>query len=192
MQQPDRIAETPAAIERYHNALTSARGAGTGWLDRVLHLSIEFERNHGSMDRAVAAGQDLLAFQESLAGSTSEPYLHASETLAELYESKGDAARALSLRRQAVAIVDLIFNSNDLRRGYTRISTALALARQREFDEAERLATEAVGIGQSTHQTNPFSQQLEEIRRMKTGPPSGTGPSAKRDGPWFGTRIPRL
>ena len=199
MQQQDRWAEVPGAIERYRNALTTARGAGTGWLEEVLRLNIDFERTHGSQARALSAAQDLLSLEESLSGNTSEPYLRAAETLAELYESAGDPERALPLRRQTVSIADLVFRANDARRGFIRVQVALALARQRQFDEAEHLANEAVAIGQTMRppQPNLFAPQLEQVRRMKAAPQSAPGSVGRRPTgaigtiPWFDTQTYR-
>ena len=181
MQQQDRWPEVPGAIERYRSALTTARGEGTGWLEEALRLSIDFERAHGSQARALSAAQDLLALEESLNGNTSEPYLRAAETLAEVCESTGDSGRALPLRRQTVAIADLVFPAS-ARRGYIRIQVALALARQRQFDEAERLANEALAIGETMRppQANSFAQQLEQIRQMKAAPQSVGRPNMFR------------
>jgi len=162
-------------------------------------LNIDFERTHGSQARALSAAQDLLSLEESLSANTSEPYLRAAETLAELYESAGDPERALPLRRQTVSIADLVFRANDARRGFIRVQVALALARQRQFDEAERLANEAVAIGQTMRppQPNLFAPQLEQVRRMKAAPQSAPGSVGRRPTgaigtiPWFDTQTYR-
>jgi tetratricopeptide (TPR) repeat protein len=184
MGQKDRAAEVPEAIERYRKILMSARGAGTGYLADALRLTIEFERSHGgSAKRALLAAQDLLAMEESLSGSTSEPYLQAIGTLADLYGAGGDFERALPLRQQTVAIGDLVYSANDRRRAQTRINVAFALARQRQFDEAERLASEAVVIAQSMRpsQAEQFTRQLGEIRKMRTAAESKPTGQSK----WF-------
>src|ERR1017187_9275302 len=170
MAQKDRQADVPEAIERYRKMLMNSRGAGTGHLQDPLQMTIEFERFHGSPKRALLATLDLLALEESMNGSTSEPYLQATEMLADLYEAGGDPERSLPLLRQAVAIGNLVYSANDARRGNTRTRLASALARQREFDEAERVANEAVAIGKQMRpsQTEQFTKQLEEIRKMKT------------------------
>lgn len=185
MAQKDRQAEAPEAIERYRKLLMSARGTATGYLQDPLQMTIEFERFHGSAKRALLAAEDLLALEESLSGSTSEPYLNAVQTLAGLYEAGGDPERSLRLFRQAVAIGDLVFSANDARRGNARIRVALALARQRQFDEAERVANEAIAIGQQMRpsQAEQFTRQLEEIRKMKAAPPSKPASGSK----WFQT-----
>jgi tetratricopeptide (TPR) repeat protein len=174
MSQKDRQADVLEAIESYRKVLVTARGAATGYLQDPLQMTIEFEHIHGSGKRALLAAQDLLALEESLNGVTSEPYLHAVETLAYLYESGGDIERSIPLFRQIVAIGDLAYSANDARRGNTRTLLALALARRRQFDEAERLAGEAVAIGQQIRppQVEHFTRQLEEIRKMKAAPPA--------------------
>lgn len=188
LMQQRRWSEVPTALERYRNALTSTRGSGTGWLEEVLQLTVEFERARGSQERVVTAAQELLALEESLTGRTSEAYLHAAERLAEAYQATGDSGAELPLRLQAVAIADLVATANDGRRAFTRINAAMALARQGQFDEAERLANEAVAIGQRLRppQPNMFAAQLEEIARMKTAP-EFKGPG----NPWFDAAQPR-
>lgn len=174
MGQKERQADVSEAIERYRKMLMSARGAGTGHLQDPLQMTIEFDRVHGSEKRALLAAQDLLALEESLNGGTSEPYLQAVETLAGLYEAGGDSERSLRLFRRAVAIGDLVYSANDARRGNTRTRLAFALARQRQFDDAERMAREAVAIGQQMRpsQAEQFTRQLEQIRKMMAAPPA--------------------
>jgi tetratricopeptide (TPR) repeat protein len=169
--QQDRQGDVLQAIDRYRKLLLSAHGALTGYLREPLQMTVEFERHQGSGKAAVLAAQDLLALEESLNGSTSEPYLNALETLANVYEA-GDPEQSLRLSRQTAAIADLVFSANDVRRGTTRIRLALALTRQEQFDEAERVANEAVAIGQQMRpsRAQQFTQQLQLIRKMKPAP----------------------
>ncbi len=171
MGQKDRLTEVPEAIEAYRKALMNARGEGTGHLWEPLQMTIDYERFHGSAKRAMLAAQDLLALEESLNGSTSEGYLDALETQAGLYEAGNENERAVRLHRQTVAIGDLVYSANDARRGSTRTRLAFGLAREQQFDEAERLAREAVAIGQQMHpsQAAQFTPQLETIRKMRAG-----------------------
>jgi hypothetical protein len=197
MQQPHRWNEVSAAIQRHHDTVIASFGAETGGLAEVLRLTIQFERGQGSQVKALSAAQDLLALEESLSGTTSEPYLRAVETLADVSEP-GDSGHVLALRRQAVAIADLVFPSRDDRRGQTRINAAFALARQQQFDEADRLANEAVAIAQEMRppQPNMFASQLAQIQRMKTAPQPGSGASstgsnrAFRSGQWVEKQTP--
>jgi hypothetical protein len=50
----------------------------------------------------------------------------------------------------------------------------LALSRQRQFDDAERVASEAVAIGQQMRpsQAEQFARELEQIRKLKAAPPA--------------------
>jgi hypothetical protein len=45
----------------------------------------------------------------------------------------------------------------------------MALAQQKQFDEAEKLATEAIAIGKAMRppQSDWFTDQLEQIRKMR-------------------------
>jgi tetratricopeptide (TPR) repeat protein len=107
--------------------------------------------------------------QESVSGNTSDPYLTDLLNVARVYENAGDAARTLALLRKAVAVADLVAAPNDdWRRSQTRIDAALALAKMGQFDEAEMLGVEAVGLSRTMRAPRPpMEQQLEEIRRMK-------------------------
>jgi hypothetical protein len=107
--------------------------------------------------------------EESLNGNTSEPYLNAVETLASLYESASDNERAVRMLRQAVAIGDLVYSLTDVRRGGLRSRLALGLAREEQFDEAERVISDAIVIGNQLRPWQPeqFTPQLEMIRQMK-------------------------
>lgn len=169
LTQHDRGGEVAAAVERYQKLLAAAHGPSSGHLTEPLQMTIQFERYHGSPKRALLAAQDLLTLQESLSGSTSEPYLHNLQQVAELYEANEDSARSILMRRQAIGIADLVYRSNDTQRAYPRMSLAMHLAQHKEFDEAERLAEEAVAIGESAHppQGNDFAQQLQQIRSMR-------------------------
>ena len=162
MSQPGRLSEVPAAIDQYRGVLTDAYGPETASLAEPLRLKIEFELSQSQWERALASARDLLELQQSLTGNTSEPYLGDLQTAARVYEAAGESLRALPLRRQAVAIADLLAAANkDWRRAQTRIELALALAQLGQFDEAVTLAEEAVAL------QPPLAQQLEQIRQMK-------------------------
>jgi hypothetical protein len=167
MNQKNRWLEVPAAIERYRNALTAARGAGTGAVENALHLTIDFDRISGRND--VRPAEELVALEESLSGATSQPYLQAIETLAGVYQASGNPARALPLHRQIVAIADVVYPAKEVQRGFVRINAALAFARAAQFDEAERLANQAAAIAKTTTPPSPdmFVSQLREIEALK-------------------------
>ena len=141
-----------------------------------MNLRIEFARARGAPAEAVQIAEELLAFEESLSGTTSVPYMRAAQTVANVYQSTGNPERALPLRRQIVTIADLSLSLNDAQRGFVRIDAAFAFANTRQFDEAERLANEAVAVGERMHpqQTKLFAPQVEQIRRMKTDAESGS------------------
>jgi hypothetical protein len=196
--QKDRWGEAPAAMERYRENLVLARGAQTSDLEQVMNLRIEFARARGAPAEAVQTAEELLAFEESLSGTTSTPYMRAAQTLANVYQSTGNPERAPALHRQIVAIADLTLNPNEAQRGFVRINAAFAFAKARQFDEAEGLANEAVAVGEGMRppQTKLFAPQVEQIRRMKTAAESGSAPTdgvvngavMTRDG-WFAIRT---
>lgn len=173
-------AEVPAAIERYRTLLITAHGAESGSLGDALHMTIDFERNRHAPPMSLTPAEDLLALEESLSGTTSEPYLRALRDLAQVQDYNGDRQRSLPLRLQMVAIADRVVNANNPQRGEVRMEAARALAVQGQFDEAERLAAEAVAIGQSMKGQGPWNEQfkrsLEQIRQMRAGQQKGEAP----------------
>jgi tetratricopeptide (TPR) repeat protein len=168
LQYQGQFSEFEQAVERYGATLTTARGAGTGWLEDSLRLRATTYRPEGRY-KALVASQELVALEESLSGATSEPYLHATETLASAMEATGDRAGALPLRRKTVTIADLVYGSSDSRRATFRIVAAMAYAREGQFDEAEQLAKVAVAISQHMQPPQPgmFTGQLQQILQMK-------------------------
>jgi tetratricopeptide (TPR) repeat protein len=162
MNQPDRLAEVPAAIEKYRDSLTDANGPESASLAEPPHLQIELALSQQQWQKAEDSSRELLELQESLTGNTSTPYLEHLQTAAHVYWAAGDELRALPLRRQAVTIADLLATSNhDGRRAQTRMDVALLLAQLGQFDEAVTLAEEAVAL------QPPLAQQLEQIRQTK-------------------------
>src|SRR5439155_12039384 len=132
--QRARWAEVPEAIERYRTLLIAAHGPESGSLVDALHMTIEFERGRHAPPMPLTPAEDLLALEETLSGTTSEPYLRALRTVTQVYDYNRDRERALPLRRQMVAIADRVFNANDLQRGTVRNEAAWALAAQGQFD----------------------------------------------------------
>src|SRR5262249_41733113 len=102
-----------AAIDRYKSALIATHGAGTGHLAQVFRITLELERTQGRMEKAIQSGEELMAFQETLTGKTSDGYLSAMQTLAGLYEANQQWERSLPLRLQTVEIADLVSRDND-------------------------------------------------------------------------------
>jgi tetratricopeptide (TPR) repeat protein len=173
-----RWAEFEQTLERYRATVTAARGSGTGWLEDVLRLRTGVISPPEELPGALAASQELAKLEESLSGATSEPYLRAIETLAFAMEASGDRAGTLPLRRKTVTIADLVYPANDARRAMIRMSAAMAYANERQFDEAETLAKEAVSIGQHLQPAQPdsFTNQLKQILQMKKAAQSASPP----------------
>jgi len=117
--------------------------------------------------------------------------MRVAQTAANAYQSTGNTERALALHRQIVAIADLTISPNEPQRGSVRINAAYAFARAQRFEEAERLANEAVAIGERMRppQANLFAPQVEQIRRMKAAAESG---SARTDAVGTGTAAGRF
>jgi tetratricopeptide (TPR) repeat protein len=174
LMQQQRWGDAANVIDAYRSALTTARGEDTGWLEDVLQLRIEAARRSNTPESGVEAANEFLALEERVTGTTSEPYLRALETLAEMLDSTGDFGWSLPLRRQAVTTVDLVSTPAEVRRGYTRMNAAFALARVQQFEEAEQLGSQAVAISESLHPPQPelFAAQLQQIRQMKSAPPT--------------------
>jgi hypothetical protein len=183
--------EAPAAIKRYRDLIVAAHGAGSIFMGDALRLSIQFERMHGTPSGAIKVSEELLALHESLGGNTSEIYLTAAEELAHECQASGDPARAIPILRQNAEIADLAYRPADIRRAHVRMTAAMAMAHQRQFDEAEKLATEAVAIAKSMRppQGDPFTSQLEQIRKMRAAPQPAP---ADGNNPWFRRSNPQI
>jgi tetratricopeptide (TPR) repeat protein len=168
--QQQRWGELDRQLERYRDTIVAAGGAQSAFLEDVLHLSIDSARNRNRLKDAVTLSQGLADREESLSGNTSEPYFQVIQLQAQLMESSGDYLRAIPVRKKAIAIADLVSGLSDWRPGQTRIDAALALAHEREFDEAETLARAAAALGETMPPPLPriaFSSQLDQIARMK-------------------------
>jgi hypothetical protein len=180
----DRWNEAPAAIKRYRDLIVAAHGTDSISVGDALRQTMQFEKMHGTPQGAIKVAEDLVALHESLGGNTSDLYLGAAEELAREYQTSGDLGTAIPIFRHNAAIADLAFRPGDMRRSQVRITAALALAQQWQFDEAEKLATEAVAISKSMRppQGDAFTSQLEQIRKMRTSPQPNP---ANGNNPWF-------
>jgi tetratricopeptide (TPR) repeat protein len=168
LSRPDRGAEAPAAIEQYRRVLLDANGADSASLAQPLRMKITYPRLPGQELQVDASVRELLELQESLSGATSEPYFGDLQTAARAYESAGDFARALPLRRKAIAIADVLTLPNTgWRPAQTRMDAALLLARLGQFGEARTLGEEAVAWPGAGRQGPQLASQLEQIRRME-------------------------
>jgi tetratricopeptide (TPR) repeat protein len=184
LMESDRWNKAPAAIKRYRDLIVDAHGAASISLGDALRLNMQFERMHGTPQGAIKVAQDLVALHESLGGNTSDLYLGAAEELAREYQSSGDLGSAIPIFRRNAEIADLAFRPGDMRRAQVRIIAAMAMAQQRQFDEAEKLASEAVAISKAMRppQAEAFTSQLEQIRKMRNAPKQAP---ANGNNPWF-------
>jgi len=175
MGQKDRWEAVALAIDRYRDGVITAQGAETSGMVQVQQLRIELAQSKIAHEEAVQKADELLALEASLSGSTSAPYLNAAQTAANVYQSNGKLDLALDLHRQIVAIGDRTLQPGDAQRGFLRMNAARVFAAARQFDEAERLAEEALAIGQSLRppRSDLFRGEMEQIRRMKADAQSG-------------------
>ncbi len=180
--QPDRLADMPAAIEQYRRILVEANGPDSGSLAEPLRKTIEFERAHSQWAQANASARELLTLQEQLSGNSSEPYLNDLQLAARIYQGVGDYAGALPLFRKAIVVADQVATpNNDWHRSETRMDAAFALAALGEFDEAVALGEEAVAMHQTMRVPRPqLEQQLEQIRHMKLVAATSASSSGKQ------------
>ena len=161
--QPDPRGDGAALVERYRGLLITAHGTDSGMLEDAMRMAVQVERMRAPPPWSTIPEQELAAYEESVNGNTSEPYRAALRTLAEGYDANGDAAHAIPVRRQIVALSDLTSMAGDYQRGQARADLALALAAQGEFDEAERVAREAA---QQT-KGHEFDHITGEVRRLR-------------------------
>ncbi len=91
------------------------------------------------------------------------------ETLAQLYRSTGDSARALPLYQQMIAIGDAVFRTDDARRGQSRANAATLLIGEHRPDEAEALVLEAMQLRKPSPGggRDQLTQLLDQIHAMK-------------------------
>ncbi len=164
-----RTGEVPPAIERYRAALKIASGADTGWMEEPLRLTIELERIRNSPAAAIPAAQNLVALDEALSGPTSEQSYRAMETLADVYRSTFDSARALPAFLQTITIADAVFPANDRRRVQARTNAAGLLIAERRLDEAEQMVVEAMALRDPTQRgtRDALPQMLDQIHALK-------------------------
>lgn len=166
-RQPERQGAALAAVDRYRSVVSAAQGEDAG-TRAALDLSIDTERTHRPDNRALFLAQEKLRLEESLSGPTSQPYLAALQALAALYQQNCDAGQALPLYRQMIALTDLTTVSTDPQRDNIRLNAASLFASQRQFDEAELLANEAIVLAPSLRpRPVNLDGQLNGIRQME-------------------------
>ena len=98
---PDRVASARAALERYRELLIAARGTESGELADALRLTLEFEHDHGTPERAAFAAEELLTLEETLNGADSIANLRPLKLAAALYQAQDNRQRVHSLRARA-------------------------------------------------------------------------------------------
>uniref|UniRef100_Q029M5 Tetratricopeptide TPR_4 n=1 Tax=Solibacter usitatus (strain Ellin6076) TaxID=234267 RepID=Q029M5_SOLUE len=160
---PKRRGEARSEVERYRELLIAAHGADSGMQEAALRVAIELGRP------SVIPALDLVAFEETVNGGTSEPYAEALGALAGVHEGNQDWEAAAKVRRRIVQLGDLLYPANDAQRGQMRVDLALALANLGQFEEAEALTLEAISVGDGTRRTPgvSFEAALQQIRRMR-------------------------
>jgi tetratricopeptide (TPR) repeat protein len=195
MMQPDRLQEAVAAIDRYRALIVKSHGAGTGWQEDVLRLTIDIENNCAcnGAEKALPVAQELLALEESTNGKVSEPYLRALETLAGITGSSSQPERALPLWRQAFTVADIVLPVADARRAQIRSNAASAYLNQNQLDEAGRLIDEAVAIANQLTPPQPDmfkwqQQQFLERKANAAAPGNVAPPSAATQGTRLGSK----
>lgn len=161
--QPERRTEASDVIERYRSLLIAAHGAESGVLDEPMRMMVQLQLMRNRPPASMIPAQDLVAYEEAVNGTTSEPYLQALQTLADLYDYNGEWQHTIPVRKQIVALADLVYASGDYQRAQARANLAMALANHGEFDEAERVAAEAI---QET-KGKAFEHVLQQVRQMR-------------------------
>src|SRR5579871_550302 len=165
MNRKERAGDAALAIDGYRESVIATHGVDTNAMIQVLQLRIELARAQQTPEQAARAAEDMLAVEESLSGNSSAPYLQAAQTAAEVFRTSGKTEQALALYREIAAIADRAISPNDPRRGFVRMNAAMAFATAGQFDEAERLAAEAIAAGEAMHppRADTFRSQAGQI-----------------------------
>ena len=174
-----------------------------GW--QISNIATSFS-NQKQFERAEQLYQQMLALVDSWSADHTQPLVTALQDYSRylmLHPARWNDVPAVLKRyrevviaghgaatgifRQNVTIGDLVFHADDLQRAHVRITAAWALAHQKQFDEAERLASEAIAIGQAMRppQGGQFATQLDQIRKLRS--PAGTSGT----NPWFTASKPQ-
>jgi len=187
MGQKDRRGDAAVALDRYRDSIVSTQGADTEGSVVAQRLQLELAQAKGAPEEAAQKADELLALEESLSGATSSRYMNAAQAAVAAYQTAGKTERALALYREIVSLADLTLAKTDSRRAFVRMTAAMAFAGARQFDEAERLANEAVAIGQTTRppQQDGLRTQLEQIQKMKANPATPGSTSGRLGSLWF-------
>ena len=157
-----------SAIDDWRAAVISVHGKDSNAAVEVSRSQARLYEGRKDWRSAIAEVQHVLADQARLTGTICLQYSHALDLAVEIYEAAGRSGEALSFRHDQVGIADRLLDPQDMGRARVRIDTATALARQRKFEEADRLVDEAVSIARSGgNSPEAFHAQLAEIQRLK-------------------------
>ncbi|HXK07857.1 MAG TPA: hypothetical protein VMS37_36025, partial [Verrucomicrobiae bacterium] len=168
ISQREPWAEVPVALDHFRGLLIAAHGADSAPQKNALQMTIEFAYARNAPETALQTAMETVMLEESLSGTASEAYLGELRTLAECQLRAGQPEASADTYLKRVAIADAGYAAGEMIRGYARTDAGQALARQGQFDEAERLAAEAVELSKNwPHQSSFFVQQQETIRKMR-------------------------
>jgi tetratricopeptide (TPR) repeat protein len=157
-----------SAIDAWRAAVISVHGKDSNAAVEVSRLQAHLYERRKDWPGAIAEVQQILADQDRLTGKTCLEYSNALNLAIEIYEAADKGGEALSFRHRQVGIADRLLDPQNIGRARVRIDTATALARQKQFGEADRLVDEAVSIARSGgNSPDAFHSQLEEIQRLK-------------------------
>jgi len=101
--------------------------------------------------------------------------LNAIQGLAATLQAAGERSKAIEWLTTAMNICDKSFPENYTLRAQTRVAAAKLLSLDNRFDEAEKLAAEAVELGRSIRPRIPDAftgdlQQIQQARRERQRP----------------------
>ena len=157
-----------SAIDDWRAAVISAHGKDSNAAVEVSRDQARLYERRKDWPNAIAEVQQNLADQARLTGTICLEYSSALNLAVEIYEAAGRGGEALSFRHQQVGIADRLLDPQSIGRALVRIDTATALARQKQFEEADLLVDEAVSIARSGgNSPDAFHSQLAEIQRLK-------------------------
>ena len=142
--QPAQAAAMPAALDSYRRILIEVNGPDSASLADELRMRTQFELTQSDWQKARLSAGQLLEFEESTTGKTSQAYLHDLELAATVDEAAGDLPGALPMRRQAMAIADRF--PAEWARSQTRNALVSLLDRLRQHEEATALRSERPAV----------------------------------------------
>ena len=158
-----------SAIDGWRAAVISLHGEDSNAAVEVSRSQARLYERRKDWPSAIAEVQQILANQARLTGTMCLEYSDALNLAVEIYEAADRGGEALSFRHHQVEIAGRLLDPQNIGRARVRIDTATALARQKQFKEADRLVDEAVSIARSVgNSPDTFQPQVAEIQRLKT------------------------